>query len=166
MESVFPVIKSLAKEYFPASSPEDISNALFLQNDRKEGIIQDLRAIPNFPSDLIGPTSGVINFLELALDRSIHPYDGAAISVINTSSPDAMMNLGQHFRGDSQITIVVGQNRVVGRFMGEKESFVIDYQDGQEEPELIYHNDEQSAKDEAITKISEIDDPMVVLIKL
>jgi len=165
-ETTLPFVASLAQNYFPKSNMVDISQALFQRNDRKEGIIQDLRSIPDFPPELVGPTAGIVNFLELALDKTIHPYDGAAISAISTESVEAMTRLGEDVRSNTPIVIVIGKDRVVGRFLGEKESFVIDYSSHSEEPEIIYHLDNSVANSEALTNISRIDDSKIVLISL
>lgn len=159
-------IPPVSHRYFPVSNLDNTDNAIQNNPPNKSRIEEDLVSIPLFPDSLVEPVSSLVSFLELALGRQINSYDGGAISVVDSTSSNAMLNLGQSIRGENKVSVVVSGNRMIGRFVFPNETVLVDYQEGSENPDVISFNQKSVADSEAVTRVAQIDDSLFVSISL
>lgn len=125
-------------------------------------------SIPDFPKELVEQTAGIVNFLEVALDRKIHPYDGGAIYSLNFQSPDVLVGLGKDLRQTNVKNLVfISPDRMLGKFNFPDETLLIDYKTSQEKPivtSIQGPGKEITSTETLISKLAEIDYPRISVI--
>lgn len=140
-------IQPLAIRYFPESSPGSIMAALEENSLRKESIKKEIREISGFPEKLVENTANIVSHLEIIFDKSIKPYDGGAVSFLNNwQSIFVKGKLYEELEEKhSNITIIVAEDRILGRFALNSEFLVIDYLPGNDKAKVVSCNRKETA---------------------
>jgi hypothetical protein len=158
----------LANSYFPGDGKKVVEVAI--GGGRKNEIREEIKLIDGFPKNLVETTTNVVTFLEVALDRMITPYDGAAIYGLNLENERAISGLGDEIKTDSiNNLVVITESRMIGRFNRGEKTLMIDYRSGQEGPEVVSFSGDGRNKlvaEEMITRVSEIDNSEAAVIRV
>lgn len=156
----------IARRYFPESESAAIDDTIRQNSSRKNVIIKEISYLPDFPENLKEVTANVVSFLEIALDRTIKPFDGGAISVLNWHSSNTIRSIGSDIRDSNCAFVAITEDRMIGRFVFNDETLIVDYQSNQVKPDVISHNQKHPADKEMLTRMSTIDNSQIVTIRI